>query len=85
MANANFSAPGDSRRDWSERRWSQSSCNSVKSYLEREFPHNAHPIHRHARRHSRFSDYDDSPTAAEITLPWRRDLAQTLTNNRFSK
>lgn len=93
MVNAKFSAGGASRKtDWSDRRWSQSSCNSVKSYMEREYPHTAQPIHRHTRRHSRLSDYDDSPTVAEMTLPWRRDLeekrrdlAQNLANNRFRK
>lgn len=72
------------KQDWNERRWSQSSCSSVKSYMEREYPHTAHPIHRHSRRHSKLSDYDDSPAIAEVTLPWRRDLSQNLAN-RFRK
>jgi hypothetical protein len=53
--------------------------------MEKEYPHTAHPISRHARRHSKLSDYDDCPTTAETTLPWRRDLSQVVSNNRFSK
>lgn len=83
--NVKFLAAGDSRRDCNDRRWSQSSCSSVKSYMEREYPHAAQAIHRHNRRHSKLSDYDDAPTVAEITLPWRRDLTQNLANNRFRK
>lgn len=69
-----------------ERRWSQSSCSSVKSYMEKEYPHNSQPLHTkpHQRRYSKYYDPDDtSPTSAELTLPWRRDqqnLAQLLTN-----
>lgn len=52
--------------------------------MEKEYPHNAHPIHRRPdqRRYSKYYDPDDeNPTSAE-TLPWRRDqlnLAEELT------
>lgn len=52
--------------------------------MEKEYPHNAHPIHRRPdqRRYSKYYDPDDeNPTSAE-TLPWRREqlnLAEELT------
>ena len=75
------STAGDFHRDWNERRWSQSSCSSMKSYMETAYPHTAQPIHRHGRRHSKQVDYDDSPTITEITLPWRRDGVNTGAHN----
>jgi len=77
------SVAGEFQLDWNERRWSEASVFSVeRGFMEPSYPHPAQPIAKHfGRRYSqasRSSDYDDTPTVTETSLPWRRDSAAAI-------